>query len=175
MVVPGPRNTLILGLVPRADQLRRMLARMLDEEEFLSPGGVRSVSRFHKDNPLVLHLGGREYRLDYEPAESRTDLFGGNSNWRGPVWLPVNWMIILALRNYHLYYGDTFQVECPTGSKKMMTLDKVAEEIGRRVASIFLRNEKGERPVFGDCGLLPGRSRTGATTIPIPRVSRGGR
>jgi hypothetical protein len=149
MVVPGPRNMLILGLV-REDQLRRMLARMLDEEEFLSTGGVRSVSRFHRDNPLVLQMEGREYRLDYEPGESRTDLFGGNSNWRGPVWFPANMMIILALRNYHLYYGDAFRVECPTGSGKMMTLDKVAEEIGRRLASIFLRNGKGERPVFGD-------------------------
>jgi len=153
MIVPGPRKTLILGLV-REDQLRRMLERMLDESEFLSPHGIRSVSRFHAENPLALEIDERVYRLDYEPGESRTGLFGGNSNWRGPIWVPMNWMIVLALRNFHLYYGDGFRVECPKGSGTMMTLDRVAEEIGRRVASIFLRNANGERPVFGACRLF---------------------
>jgi len=153
MVVPGDNNTLILGLV-REDQLRRMLAYMLDENEFLSPHGVRGVSRYHKDHPLVLNLGGQEYRLDYEPGESRTNLFGGNSNWRGPIWIPVNFLILMALREYHKYYGDTFQVECPTGSGQLKTLGEVGEELARRLASIFLRDKDGNRPVFGSCSLF---------------------
>jgi hypothetical protein len=134
--------------------LRRMLAYMLDENEFLSPHGVRAVSRYHKDHPLVLNLGGREYRLDYEPGESRTNLFGGNSNWRGPIWMPVNFLILLALQEYHKYYGDGFQVECPTGSGELKTLGKVGEELARRLASIFLRDADGNRPVFGSCSLF---------------------
>ena len=153
MVVPGVNNTLILGLV-RPDQLRRMLGYMLDEDEFLSPYGVRAVSRYHKDHPLILNLGGQEYRLDYEPGESRTNLFGGNSNWRGPVWMPVNFLILMALKQYHLYYGDAFKVECPTGSRQMKTLDQVAEELARRLARIFLSDQKGNRPVFGSCSLF---------------------
>jgi len=153
MVVPGVNNTLILGLV-RPDQLRSMLAYMLDENEFLSPFGVRSVSRYHKDHPLILNLSGKEYRLDYEPGESRTNLFGGNSNWRGPIWIPVNLLILMALKQYHLYYGDAFQVECPTGSGKMKTLDQVAEELARRLANIFLSDQQSNRPVFGSCSLF---------------------
>ena len=153
MITPGAHNTLILGLV-RTDQLRRMLAYMLDENEFLSPFGIRSVSRYHLAHPMVMQLDGQEYRLDYEPAESTTDLFGGNSNWRGPVWLPVNFLVIQALREYHLYYGNSFQVECPTGSGHMMTLEQVAKELARRLASIFLRGDDGKRPVFGDCPLF---------------------
>jgi len=153
MVTPGVHNTLILGLV-RTDQFRRMLAYMLDEKEFLSPYGIRSVSRHHADHPLVMRIAGQEYGLDYEPGESQTDLFGGNSNWRGPVWIPVNFLIIQALREYHLYYGNQFQVECPTGSGHMMTLEEVAKEISRRVARIFLRGADGKRPVFGDCDLF---------------------
>ena len=113
---------------------------MLDEREFLSPYGVRSVSRYHLEHPFVMQLDGQEYRLDYEPAESTTDLFGGNSNWRGPVWMPVNFLIIQALREYHRYYGNSFQVECPTGSGHMMTLEQVAKELARRVARLFLRD-----------------------------------
>lgn len=153
MVIPGAHNTLILGLV-RTDQLRRMLAYLLDENEFLSPYGVRSVSRHHLEHPLVIQLDGHEYRLDYEPGESTTDLFGGNSNWRGPIWMPVNFLIIQALREYHRYYGNAFQVECPTSSGHMMTLEQVAKEIARRVARIFLRDEHGRRPLFGDCDLF---------------------
>ncbi len=149
MVTPGAHNTLILGLV-RTDQLRRMLAYMLDEREFLSPYGIRAVSRYHLDHPLVMQLDGQEYRLDYEPAESTTDLFGGNSNWRGPIWMPVNFLVIQALREYHLYYGNSFQIECPTGSGHMMTLEQVAKELARRLAHIFLRGADGKRPVFGD-------------------------
>jgi len=153
MVVPGGNNSLILGLV-RPDQLRRMLAYMLDENEFLSPYGVRAVSRYHKDHPLILNLAGQEYRLDYEPGESRTNLFGGNSNWRGPIWIPMNFLILMALKQYHLYYGDSFQVECPTGSGKMMNLDQVAEELSRRLANIFLTDKQSNRPVFGSCSLF---------------------
>jgi hypothetical protein len=127
---------------------------MLDENEFLSPYGVRSVSRYHAEHPLVLYLDGHEYRLDYEPGESTIDLFGGNSNWRGPIWFPVNYLIILALQQYHLYYGDTFQVECPTGSGTMMTLDQVAHELSQRLTRIFLRGMDGKRPVFASCALF---------------------
>ena len=127
---------------------------MLDEKEFLSPNGVRAVSRFHLDHPLILHLGGQEHRLDYEPGESTTELFGGNSNWRGPVWLPVNQLILLALRQYHLYYGDTFKIECPTGSGKQMTLGEVAHELAIRLARLFLRDKDGNRAVFGGNSLF---------------------
>jgi hypothetical protein len=153
MVVPGPNKNLILGLV-RTDQLRRMLTYMLDENEFLSPYGVRAVSRYHKDHPLILSLDGEEFRLDYEPGESLTNLFGGNSNWRGPIWLPVNFLILMALKQYHLYYGDEFQVECPTGSGKMKTLGQVGEELEQRLGRIFLRAQDGNRPVFGSCHLF---------------------
>jgi hypothetical protein len=153
MVVPGANNTLMLGLV-RPDQLRRMLAYMLDENEFLSPYGVRSVSRYHQNHPLILNMHGQEYRLDYEPGESLTNLFGGNSNWRGPIWLPVNFIILLALKQYHLYYGDNFQVELPTGSGKLKNLDQVADELARRLTRIFLLDEAGRRAVFGSCALF---------------------
>jgi hypothetical protein len=148
MVTPGPNKSLLLGFV-REDQLRRLLGYMLDENEFLSPFGVRAVSRFHLDHPLVLHLNGQEYRLDYEPGESTTDLFGGNSNWRGPVWVPVNHLILLALRQYHQYYGEAFKVECPTGSGKLMTLAEVTRELACRLARLFLRDKDGKRPIFG--------------------------
>ena len=148
MMTPGANQTLLLGFV-REDQLRRLLGYMLDENEFLSPFGVRGVSRFHRDHPLVLHLNGQEHRLDYEPGESTTELFGGNSNWRGPVWLPVNHLILLAMRQYHRYYGDTFRVECPTGSGRYQTLAQVAHELASRLANIFLRDKNGKRAVFG--------------------------
>jgi Glycosyl hydrolase family 63 C-terminal domain len=153
MVVPGANNNLMLGLV-RPDQLRRMLGYMLDENEFLSPYGVRAVSRYHRDHPLVLNLAGREYRLDYEPGESRTNLFGGNSNWRGPIWMPVNFLIIHALKQYHLYYGDSFKIECPTGSGNMKNLDQVAGDLARRLTRIFLLDAEGKRAVFGNCKLF---------------------
>jgi hypothetical protein len=148
MVTPGADNNLLLGFV-RQDQLRRLLAYMLDENEFLSPYGVRAVSRYHLDHPLVLNLGGQEYRLDYEPGESTTELFGGNSNWRGPIWFPVNHLILLALRQYHRYYGDAFKIECPTGSGNQMTLGEISRELARRLCHIFLRDKHGNRPVFG--------------------------
>ena len=122
---------------------------MLDEREFLAPHGVRSLSKFHARSPYVLAIEGQEYRVDYDPAESARGLFGGNSNWRGPVWFPPNFLIIESLQRFHYYYGDCLKVECPTGSGQMMTLWEVAEELSRRLTSIFLRDSDGRRPVYG--------------------------
>jgi hypothetical protein len=130
-------------------KLRRVLKKMLDENEFLSPYGIRSLSRYHAEHPYVFNAGGQEYRVAYLPAESDTGMFGGNSNWRGPIWMPVNALIIRALLNYFAYYGDDFTVECPTGSGRQMNLYQVADEIARRLGSIFLKDDKGHRPVFG--------------------------
>ena len=138
----------ILALV-NPERLRRILTRMLDENEFLSPYGIRSISKFHQEHPFVFFTGGQEFRVDYLPAESNTGMFGGNSNWRGPIWMPVNVMIIRALINFYLYYGDNFKIECPTGSGKMMNLFEVSKEIGERLTSIFTRDEEGRRPVYG--------------------------
>jgi hypothetical protein len=130
-------------------KLRRILAYMLDENEFLSPFGIRSLSRYHLDHPFVFDIGSHEYRVQYLPAESNTGMFGGNSNWRGPVWMPVNALLIRGLLNMYPFYGDDFKVECPTGSGKYMTLFEVAKEIGRRLESIFIRDVNGNRPVYG--------------------------
>lgn len=138
----------IIALV-NPERLRRILEKMLDENEFLGPHGIRSLSRFHEQHPFIFHVEGLEYRVDYLPAESNTGMFGGNSNWRGPVWMPVNTMIIRALLNFYLYYGDNFKIECPTGSGNMMNLFEVAKEISDRLNSIFLRDEHGRRPVYG--------------------------
>jgi Glycosyl hydrolase family 63 C-terminal domain len=138
----------ILALV-NPERLRRILTKMLDENEFLSPYGIRSLSKFHEQHPYVFNVGGQEYRVDYLPAESNTGMFGGNSNWRGPIWMPVNALIIRALQNFYLYYGDNFKVECPTGSGKMMNLFEVSKEIADRLARIFIRDEHGWRPVYG--------------------------
>jgi len=135
--------------VVRPERLRRILSRMLDEEEFLSPYGIRALSRYHRDHPYAIKVHGQEYRVSYLPAESDTGMFGGNSNWRGPIWMPVNAVLIRALLSFYLYYGDSFKVECPTGSGKMMNLFEVAAEIGRRLSSIFLRDGSGHRPVYG--------------------------
>ena len=138
------------------DRLRRILAIMLDESEFLGPFGIRAISRYHAEHPFVFDIAGQEFRVDYEPAESSTGMFGGNSNWRGPVWFPMNIVILRGLRQLHAYYGDNLKVECPTGSGVEMNLLEVAEEIGRRLTSIFLRDEAGRRPVFG--GIEPFQS-----------------
>jgi hypothetical protein len=130
-------------------KLRRVLAKMLDENEFLSPFGIRSLSRYHAGHPYVFHAGGQEYRVSYLPAESDTGMFGGNSNWRGPIWMPVNGLIIRALLQYYSYYGNDFTVECPTGSGRRMNLYQVAEEISHRGARIFLKDKDGQRPVYG--------------------------
>ncbi|HVN33360.1 MAG TPA: hypothetical protein VMT45_15390, partial [Thermoanaerobaculaceae bacterium] len=138
-----------LASVLNEDKLRRVLAKMLDENEFLSPYGIRSLSRYHADHPYVFRVGGDEYRVEYLPAESDSGIFGGNSNWRGPIWMPVNALIIRALLQYYAYYGDEFTIECPTGSGRQMTLYQVAEEISRRLGSIFLKDGQGRRPVYG--------------------------
>jgi hypothetical protein len=132
-------------------KLRRILGYMLDENEFLSEYGVRSLSRYHLDHPYVFLVGQQQFRVDYEPAESHSGTFGGNSNWRGPIWFPVNVLLLRGLLVYYLYYGDDFKVECPTGSGHLMTLFEVAQEISRRLCSIFLRDNVhgGRRPVFG--------------------------
>jgi hypothetical protein len=149
MVVPGKGERRLLSIV-NPTQLGRILIRMLDEEEFLSPFGIRSVSRAHKDHPCVLRSNGTEYRVSYEPGESLTEIFGGNSNWRGPVWFPVNYLIIEALQKFHHYLGDEYKVECPTRSGQMMTLWEVAAEISRRLSRLFLKDDSGRRPVHGD-------------------------
>jgi hypothetical protein len=138
----------IMGLVNQ-NRLRRILTRMLDENEFLSPYGIRSLSRYHAEHPYVFSAGGQEYRVSYLPAESDSGMFGGNSNWRGPIWMPVNALIIRALMHYFSYYGDNFKIECPTGSGNVMNLFEVAQEITNRLTRIFLRDESGRRPVFG--------------------------
>jgi len=138
-----------LATVCNKQKLERILGYMLDEDEFLSPYGLRSLSKYHRDHPFVLHFGGQEFKVEYLPAESNTGMFGGNSNWRGPIWLPVNALIIRGLMNMYPFYGDDFKVECPTGSGNYMTLFEVAKEIGRRIASIFLRDANGNRPVYG--------------------------
>ena len=131
------------------NRLRRILTRMLDENEFLSPYGIRALSRYHDEHPFVVHVEGQEYRVNYLPAESDTGMFGGNSNWRGPIWMPVNALLIRALLSFYLYYGDNFKIECPTGSGKLMNLFEVAHEITNRLEGIFLRNKSGRRPVYG--------------------------
>jgi hypothetical protein len=133
-----------------ADQLRRVLHIMLDPNEFLSDYGIRAVSRYHRDHPYRFTADGAEYSVAYEPAESSTGLFGGNSNWRGPVWFPVNFLLIEALQKLHHYYGDGYRVECPTGSGQYLTLWEVAQEISRRLTRIFLRDHNGHRPVHGN-------------------------
>jgi hypothetical protein len=148
MRTPGAGERRLLSIVNQ-EKLRRILQKMLDENEFLGPYGIRAISRFHESNPYVFHVNGQEYRVDYEPAESSSGLFGGNSNWRGPVWFPVNFLLVEALQKFHYYLGDGFKVECPTGSGKEMTLWEVASELSHRLMSIFLRDSSGRRPVYG--------------------------
>jgi hypothetical protein len=138
----------IMALV-NPERLRRILTRMLDENEFLGPHGIRSISKFHERNPYVLQVNGQEHRVDYLPGESNSGMFGGNSNWRGPVWMPVNALIIRALQNFYLYYGDNFTIECPTGSGKRMNLFDVSKEISDRLVGTFTRDAQGRRPVYG--------------------------
>jgi hypothetical protein len=145
----GHRDRSIFAVVSR-ERLRRILSRVLDEREFLSPYGIRSLSRVHRFRPCVFHADGREYRLEYVPADSDSALFGGNSNWRGPVWLPMNVLVIRALLQFYAFYGDTFLIECPTGSGRWSTLFDVAREISTRLVRIFLRDEHGRRPVYGN-------------------------
>jgi hypothetical protein len=145
---PGCGGRRMLSLFNEA-KLRRVLVRMLDESEFLSPYGIRALSRYHQEHPFVFHCNGQEFRVDYLPGDSNTGMFGGNSNWRGPVWMPVNFLLLTALYRLYSFYGDAFTVECPTGSGRMMNLFEVANEIGERLTRIFLPDDSGRRPVYG--------------------------
>jgi len=145
---PGMGERRLLSLL-RGHRMKKLLKRMLDEGEFLSPFGVRSLSRYHKDHPYEFHVNGSLFSVDYTPAESTTGLFGGNSNWRGPIWFPVNFLIIESLQKFHHYYGDDFTIECPTGSGTYVTIDEVAEELARRLTSLFIRDGDGRRRIFG--------------------------
>jgi hypothetical protein len=147
----GFANRGILALV-NPERLRRILTRMLDENEFLSPYGIRALSRYHLEHPYIFRVNGEEHRVQYLPAESDSGMFGGNSNWRGPIWMPVNLLIIRALLSYYLFYGDNFKIECPTGSGNLMNLFEVSRDIANRLTGIFLRDEKGRRPVYGWAG-----------------------
>jgi hypothetical protein len=145
---PGTGERRLLALT-RGHRMKRVLKRMLDPEEFLSDHGIRAVSRYHAEHPYVLEANGASYQVSYEPGESRSGLFGGNSNWRGPVWFPINFLLIEAVQKFHHYYGDDFLVECPTGSGAKRTLWGVADDLSRRLTHIFLRDGNGRRPVFG--------------------------
>jgi hypothetical protein len=147
-VCPSTGNRMLA--IPSRERLRRALRYMLDENEFFSPYGLRSVSRVHRDKPYVFRVASEEYRVDYVPGEGNSYLFGGNSNWRGPIWFPINFLIVEALERYHLFYGESFKVECPTGSGNMATLQEVSRELARRLGSTFLPNEKGVRPCYGE-------------------------
>jgi hypothetical protein len=148
METEGHKERRLFSIVDK-EQLQRILAKMLDENEFLSPHGLRGLSRYHKAHPYMLDVDGVNHQVDYEPAESATGLFGGNSNWRGPVWYPVNYLLVQSLRRFHDYYHESLRVECPTGSGKWMTLNEVADDITRRLISTFQRDKDGRRPVFG--------------------------
>jgi mannosylglycerate hydrolase MGH1-like protein len=145
---PGVAGRRLTSILSEA-KLRRVLSMMLDENEFLSPYGIRALSRYHAEHPFVFRVGDQDYGVSYLPAESDSGMFGGNSNWRGPIWMPVNGLIIRALLQYYMFYGDEFTVECPTGSGRQMTLYQIAEELANRLAGIFVRNENGCRPVYG--------------------------
>ncbi len=138
--------------LPSPERLVRVLRYVLDENEFLSPYGIRSLSRFHREHPYEFRSGDQVFRVDYSPGESTTGLFGGNSNWRGPIWFPLNYLLVEALERYHHFYGDTLKVECPTGSGRFLSLREVATEIASRLARIFLPDGSGRRPVHGEEG-----------------------
>jgi hypothetical protein len=145
--IPGRGNRSLLSLL-RGHRMKALLKRMLDETGFLSEHGVRAVSKFHERTPFRFDVNGASYEVGYWPAESRSGLFGGNSNWRGPVWMPINYLLIESLQKFHHYYGDDFKVECPTGSGKLVTLNEVADELTRRLTRLFLKDENGQRPVL---------------------------
>jgi hypothetical protein len=147
--VPGMGERRLLSLL-RGHRMKMLLKRMLDETEFLSDYGVRAISKYHEANPYVFDCAGVTLAVKYLPAESDSGLFGGNSNWRGPIWFPVNFLLIESLQKFHHYYGDEFKIECPTGSGNFMTIEQVADELGHRLCRIFLRDEQGRRAVFGD-------------------------
>ncbi|MFN8538827.1 MAG: hypothetical protein U0232_15295 [Thermomicrobiales bacterium] len=147
--VPGSGERRLIAML-RGHRMKRVLKRVLDETEFLSPHGVRALSRYHAEHPYVLEHGGMRYTVEYQPGESRSGLFGGNSNWRGPIWFPVNYLIVESLHEFHHYYGDDFVVEYPTSSGRYLTLNEIAIELTHRLNSLFLRDESGRRPIFGE-------------------------
>lgn len=151
---PGRGNRRLLSLL-RGHRMKRLLNRMLDESEFLSDYGIRALSKFHEAHPFQLHCGGPNagcegdtLTVDYQPAESTTSMFGGNSNWRGPIWFPMNYLVIESLQKFHHYYGDDFKVECPVGSQNKLTIEQVADEVSRRLAGIFRKDDSGHRAVY---------------------------
>jgi hypothetical protein len=146
--VDGAHTRRLLA-IPSRERLERVLRYILDENEFLSPFGVRSLSRVHRDKPFVFHYDSQEARVDYEPGESVTGLFGGNSNWRGPVWFPLNYLLIESLERYHYFYGDTFRMEYPTGSGALLNLGEIAQRLAARISGLFLPNAEGRRPCYG--------------------------
>jgi hypothetical protein len=148
---PGAGERRLLAIC-RGHRMKRVLKRMLDETEFLSPYGIRALSRVHAEQPYILEAGGARYTVDYQPGESNSGLFGGNSNWRGPIWMPVNYLLIESLQQFHHYYGDDFTVECPTGSGQYLTLNQIADELSQRLIAIFASDSAGRRAVFGEQG-----------------------
>ncbi len=155
LVTPGVKGRRMLAIAD-PKRLQRLLSKMLDETEFLSPYGIRALSRYHADHPFMFYVDRNSYRVDYEPAESSTGLFGGNSNWRGPIWMPVNYLLVESLQWFHDYLGDDFKVECPTGSGQWMTLPQVANELSRRLVSMFMPDDQGRRPVYGETEMFQG-------------------
>jgi hypothetical protein len=149
MQTDGGKHSHYLLAIPSKERLERVLSYLLDEKEFLSPYGIRSLSQVHRQRPFICQADGKEYRVDYSPGESRTEQFGGNSNWRGPVWFPVNYLLIEALERYHHFYGDSLKVEYPTGSGKRCTLKQVARDLSQRLVGLFLPDEHGRRPYNG--------------------------
>src|SRR5579884_820258 len=145
---PGMEERRLLALV-RGHRMKRLLKRMLDPQEFLGDYGIRGVSKYHAGHPYIYYVNGASFSVSYDPAESSSGLFGGNSNWRGPIWFPINFLLIETLQKFHHYYGDDFLVECPTGSGRYLTLWQVADQLSCRLTHIFLRREDGRRPVFG--------------------------
>ncbi len=146
--IPGKGDRRLLSLL-RGHRMKRLLYRMLDETEFLSDYGVRSLSKYYQEHPYSMNLGNNSYTINYEPAEAETGLFGGNSNWRGPIWFPANFLIIESLQRFHHYYGDEFKIEYPTGSNKYFTLQEIASALTERITKLFTRNAEGKRPVYG--------------------------
>jgi hypothetical protein len=147
---PGLGERRLLSLL-RGSRMKRLLKRMLDEAEFLSEYGIRALSKYHEKNPYVFHCDGNNLEVSYQPGESNSTMFGGNSNWRGPIWFPMNFLLIESLQRFHHYYGDDFKVECPTGSGNLMTINEIANELGHRLRKIFARDAEGHRPVYDKC------------------------
>jgi hypothetical protein len=172
--VPGVGERRLLSLL-RGHRMKAVLKKMLDPEEFLGEYGLRAVSCYHKAHPYTYWVDGHALSVDYEPSESRSRLFGGNSNWRGPIWFPVNFLIMESLQKFHHYYGDGFKIECPTGSGHYLTLDQVAEELVNRLAGIFLKNPAGERPVrsIRNCSKIRSFATTSTSTSTLTATPAG--